>query len=122
MILHKLNITKEGDLMVVIDLFSGAGGLTDGFLREQFQIVAHVEKDKWACQTLKTRLCYHFLKDNDDLDLYFQYIKNKKDYLHIEDDRELIYKRYPYLKYKLNLEVLNKTFGDPLKGRRGYFN
>jgi DNA (cytosine-5)-methyltransferase 1 len=46
----------------VIDLFSGAGGLTEGFASEGFNIIAHIEKDTWACETLKTRVCYHWLK------------------------------------------------------------
>ncbi len=35
-----------------IDIFAGAGGLSEGFIREGFQPVAFVEKDKDACHTL----------------------------------------------------------------------
>ena len=38
-----------------LDLFAGAGGLSEGFLRADYQAVAHVEMDVAACYTLKTR-------------------------------------------------------------------
>ncbi|HIG0357631.1 TPA: DNA cytosine methyltransferase [Clostridium sporogenes] len=99
--------------MNVIDLFSGAGGLTEGFYNAGFNIVVHIEKDKWACETLKTRKIYHFLKENNDLELYKKYISNKKDYRNVEESRRIIYEKYPFLKEKLELEVLNHKFGDP---------
>ena len=42
-----------------IDLFAGAGGLSEGFIREGFSPVAHVEMNREACDTLKTRLAFH---------------------------------------------------------------
>lgn len=99
--------------MVVIDLFSGAGGLTEGFFREGFKVVAHVEKEKWACETLKTRICYHFLRERNDLDLYNEYIRKSNSYKTIDEDRKDIFEKYPEVKEKLNIEVLNKTFGKP---------
>jgi hypothetical protein len=42
--------------MNFIDLFAGAGGLSEGFKKAGFNPVAHVEKDKAACFTLKTRV------------------------------------------------------------------
>ena len=63
--------------MHILDLFSGGGGLTEGFLREQFHPVAHVEMDKSACSTLKTRLFFNTLKNNNNLDDYYAYITNK---------------------------------------------
>ena len=39
-----------------IDLFAGAGGLSEGFLREGFCPIAHVEMNKAACETLKQGL------------------------------------------------------------------
>ncbi len=35
----------------IIDLFSGAGGLTEGFRRPEYNILAHVEMSVDACQT-----------------------------------------------------------------------
>lgn len=39
-------------MLTFIDLFAGAGGLSEGFIREGFEPVAHVEIDKNACDTL----------------------------------------------------------------------
>ena len=38
-----------------LDLFAGAGGLSEGFASVGYQPVAHVEMDIDACNTLKTR-------------------------------------------------------------------
>lgn len=99
--------------MVIIDLFSGGGGLSEGFHKEGFKIVTHVEKERWATETLKTRVIYHELKRNNDLELYHEYLANKRSYRTIEEDREIIFKKHDYLREKLEHEVLNKKFGNP---------
>lgn len=99
----------------VIDLFSGGGGLTEGFVKEGYNIIVHIEKDRWACETLKTRICYHELVKNADIDLYKKYLLNSKKYENVETNREIIFNKYPELKEKLEKEVLNYTFGDPVE-------
>lgn len=42
-----------------IDLFAGCGGLSEGFYRENFEALAHVEIDHTACKTLRTRMNYY---------------------------------------------------------------
>lgn len=99
--------------MVVVDLFSGAGGLTEGFYKEGYDVVAHIEKEKWACETLKTRICYHYLRERDDLNTYNEYLKNCGDYRNIYKSREILFVKYPELKIKVEKEVINRTFGNP---------
>ena len=42
-----------------LDLFAGAGGLSEGFISAGYQPIAHVEMNSDACYTLKTRECYY---------------------------------------------------------------
>ncbi|MDD3945521.1 MAG: DNA (cytosine-5-)-methyltransferase [Bacteroidales bacterium] len=63
--------------MNFIDLFSGAGGLSEGFIRAGFNPVAHVEIEKAACNTLTTRTAYHYLKKSGNFQPYIDYIQNK---------------------------------------------
>ena len=66
-----------------LDLFAGAGGLSEGFIRAGFNPIAHVEMDRAACYTLQTRMAYHWLKENDNLERYADYLKgdiNRKEF------------------------------------------
>ncbi|MCP4054314.1 DNA cytosine methyltransferase [Mesoflavibacter profundi] len=60
--------------MNFIDLFSGAGGLSEGFINAGFNPIAHVEIDSNACKTLETRLIFHKLKEENKLDFYYDYL------------------------------------------------
>ncbi len=60
-----------------IDLFAGAGGLSEGFIREEFNPVAHVEMNKDACDTLKTRLAFHHLRQIKKQNLCFSFLQNE---------------------------------------------
>lgn len=60
-----------------IDLFAGAGGLSEGFIRAGFDPVAHVEMNKDACETLKTRTAFHYLRENSRLEEYYDYLREK---------------------------------------------
>lgn len=59
-----------------IDLFAGAGGLSEGFIREGFLPVAHVEMNKDACDTLRTRTAFHWLKEQGRVEEYYDYLEN----------------------------------------------
>lgn len=63
--------------MNFIDLFAGAGGLSEGFIRSGLTPIAHVELDKAACNTLLTRTVYYHLKGTPDFEKYISYIKGE---------------------------------------------
>ncbi len=104
--------------MVVIDLFSGAGGLTEGFLSEGYKFIAHIEKEYWACETLKTRIMYYYLREKNDLEMYNKYLLSANHYHDIEKNREIVFGKYPELKEILNKTVLNKKFGNTKKDQK----
>lgn len=91
-------------MMKVIDLFAGAGGLSEGFRRNNFDIVAHVEMDKDAAFTLKTREAFYYCKNNNKIPLYIDYISKKI-------TREEFYKNIPnqILNKVINEEISNDT-------------
>ena len=49
-----------------IDLFAGCGGLSEGFYRQGFQAVAHIEIDHSACDTLRERMRYYGYKNAEN--------------------------------------------------------
>ncbi len=84
-----------------LDLFAGAGGLSEGFIQAGFKPLAHVEMDEAACNTLKTRMSYHYLKGKNKLSLY-------NDYLHKRIERSELYKTVPE---EIINSVINKAIG-----------
>ena len=65
--------------LTFIDLFAGAGGLSEGFIRAGFSPLAHIEMDTYACNTLKTRTAYHYLKSIGKLSIYEKYLREKQE-------------------------------------------
>lgn len=49
-----------------VDLFAGCGGLSEGFYRENFTALAHVEINKTACDTLKSRMKFYGYSNYDN--------------------------------------------------------
>lgn len=62
-----------------IDLFAGAGGLSEGFIKAGYTPIAHVEMKRDACNTLKTRAAFHYLDAHNRLDIYENYLRNKRE-------------------------------------------
>lgn len=94
-----------------LDLFAGAGGLSEGFWRAGYKPVAHVEMDVAACFSLKTRVAYHWLKENKKLDIYQEYLEQKI-------SRDTFYNMVPQevlgsvLNYEISNDSLNDIFTD----------
>jgi DNA (cytosine-5)-methyltransferase 1 len=61
--------------MNYIDLFAGAGGLSEGFIRERFEPIAHVEMSAEASDTLRTRVAFHHFQQMKKLNQYYSYLK-----------------------------------------------
>ncbi|MEO6231122.1 MAG: DNA (cytosine-5-)-methyltransferase [Ferruginibacter sp.] len=87
--------------MNFIDLFAGAGGLSEGFKKAGFNPIAHVELDNAACFTLKTRVAYHYLKNSNRLEEYYAYLKG-------EISRNELHKKIPE---HLSATVINAAIG-----------
>lgn len=87
-----------------LDLFAGAGGLSEGFIQAGYEPVTHVEMDAAACFTLKTRLCYHWLKEQNLLSFYNDYISGKL-------SREGLYSKIPnqIVNSVLNCEISSES-------------
>lgn len=49
-----------------IDLFAGCGGLSEGFYKQGFNSLAHVEINPTACKTLRTRMEYYGYENVDE--------------------------------------------------------
>ena len=74
--------------LTYLDLFAGAGGLSEGFASVGYQPIAHVEMDSDACNTLRTRESYYYLKS---IGLSYKYI----DYLKNDLSRDQLYEMIP---------------------------
>lgn len=68
------NFLNNNNGLKYLDLFAGAGGLSEGFIRAGYNPVAHVELSSAASNTLKTRMSYHWLKSHGNLEVYCDYL------------------------------------------------
>ena len=85
-----------------LDLFAGAGGLSEGFIRAGCLPVAHVEMDAAASFTLRTRAVFHWMAAHNDLEPYYDYLRGK-------NDRNALYSRVPSA---ITQKVINQTIGE----------
>jgi len=93
-----------------IDLFAGAGGLSEGFIRAGYTPLAHIEMDKYACDTLKTRAAFHWLKNNGQLQRYKKYLQEKQE----KDDGSKLWEQVPLevIDTVIQSEIGEKTIDD----------
>ena len=98
---EKCNCMKEEQLSF-IDLFAGAGGLSEGFVQAGFMPIAHVEMNEFAAKTLETRNAYYYLKSKDGLDIYKKYMQSKI-------SREEFMKHIPA---SITKTIINETMSD----------
>ena len=59
-----------------IDLFAGCGGLSEGFYRQGFNALAHLEINHAACETLKTRMAHYGYSNPDESVLEYDITKD----------------------------------------------
>lgn len=86
-------------MLNIVDVFSGAGGLSEGFrYKDYYNFICHIEMDKDACASLELRNIYYYLKKENNLSLYFEYIQGKIS----KDDL------YSILPSNLTNDILNK--------------
>jgi len=94
------------------DLFAGAGGLSEGFIQAGFNIIGSIEKEKWACESQKTRHIYHHLKEENSIEDYWNYCRETLSTDDISKNREKIYKKFSGLKEEIEHIVWNAAFGN----------
>ena len=75
--LIKSEVESQDQRPKVLDLFAGAGGLSEGFIRSGCEVIGHIEMDKNSCSTLITRMIYHTLLKKGRLDEYKNYVLGK---------------------------------------------
>lgn len=88
-----------------VDLFAGASGLSEGFHSAGFIPVAHVERDAYACHTIKTRTAYHYCSSKNLDGLY-------KEYYAGNINREKFYSEIPFEKLDtvINEDISHENF------------
>lgn len=106
----KIEITMPKKQYTFIDLFAGCGGLSEGFVQAGFLPIAHVEMNGEACETLRTRSCYHFCTTHEKEQVYFDYLKG-------EISRNDLYNQVPsnIINSVINAEISDSSIEDIFK-------
>ena len=93
-----------------IDLFAGAGGLSEGFIRAGFTPIPHIEMNKYACDTLRSRMAYHYLKQHNRLEEYIKYLKEKQE----GESGQKLWEKVPdeVIDSVINKEISDETLAD----------
>lgn len=93
-----------------IDLFAGASGMSEGFIKSGFNPVSHIEMNEEACYTIKTRAVYHYLTKNKKIGIYYDYLKGVI-------TRDELYSQVPsdLLNSVLNVEITDDSIKEIFK-------
>ena len=81
-------LAEKTEKLYFIDLFAGAGGLSEGFIQAGFYPIAHVEMNVFAAKTLVTRSAYYYLRQAGKLSKYYDYMGGRI-------SREAFWNRFP---------------------------
>lgn len=116
-------------MLNIVDVFSGAGGLTEGFrYKNYYNFICHIEMDKDACSSLELRNIYYYLKKENNLSPYFEYIQGKisrddlysiiprdltKDILNKEISKDTIPSIFEFIDQRLGNNELDGIIGGP---------
>ena len=116
-------------MLNIVDVFSGAGGLTEGFrYKDYFNFICHIEMDRDACSSLELRNIYYYLKKENNLSPYFEYIQGKisrddlysiiprnltKDILNKEISKDTIPSIFDFIDQRLGNNELDGIIGGP---------
>ncbi len=95
----------RGNKLTAIDIFAGGGGLSEGFWRAGFDIINHIEKDRNAADTMRTRVMFFWLKESGLMKEYYAYLYGR---IHRQD---LI------SKYNLNNIINNNVIQEEISER-----
>lgn len=102
---QKMKLNNNTNKFFAVDLFAGCGGLSEGFTQAGFDVIGHVESNKWACESLKTRHLYWELKKIRKYGIYKRYLQN-------EISRDKIFETYPEIKNTNSHSIIHATFGE----------
>jgi len=97
-------MSKRKNIIPIIDLFAGPGGLSEGFSsvfkkngERVFNIKLSIEKDLYAHETLRLRSFYRQFPKGKAPDLYYEYIKEnekEKKQQKLEELKKIFHKQW----------------------------
>jgi DNA (cytosine-5)-methyltransferase 1 len=90
---------------VAVDLFAGCGGISEGFTRAGYRVTAYLEKDRCACETLRTRVMFHELSNLGRRGWYRRYFRGE---ICCEDIR----RKFSEISDLIDARVIEGEFGE----------
>ena len=93
-----------------IDLFAGASGMSEGFIKAGLNPISHIEMNEDACFSIKTRAAFHYLIKHKKEGIYNNYLLG-------EITRDELYKQIPsdIIDSVINIEITDNSIKDIFK-------